>query len=74
MKVKVLEEITLSKTIIHPGEVIEITATLFPKLAGKVKPAISDSRNLSHYCQGQDCHCSTKLPGSTTQCHHCGGA
>ncbi|MBK5275154.1 MAG: hypothetical protein JJE30_08890 [Desulfuromonadales bacterium] len=75
MKVKVLEEITLSKTTLHPGEIINIPDSLLPKLGAKVEPLpiadVDDGRGLPHYCADQDAWCSTKLPGSTTFCRNC---
>lgn len=75
MKVKVLEQIALSKTILHPGEIIDIPDSLLPKLGGLVTPlpvtAAGNGHNLPHYCNKQDAWCSSKLPGNETQCQNC---
>jgi len=62
MRVTALQQFTISGRIIPPGEIIEIPDSVYPKLAGKVK-AVSDGRDLPHYCRPADCWCSEKLPG-----------
>lgn len=65
MKVKVLEQITLSKRVLHPGEIIDVPDALLSKLGGRVKPITrveaGDPRGLPCYCQAAGCWCSSKL-------------
>ena len=61
MRVTVLRSLTIAGRIIPPGEIIEIPDSVYPKLAGKVSP-VTDGRDLPHYCQAGNCHCSEKLP------------
>lgn len=62
MRVTTLQQITIAGKIIHPGAIIEIPETVYPKLIGKVTP-LTDGRNLPHWCEPGLCWCSEKLPG-----------
>jgi hypothetical protein len=70
MRVRILEEITLSKRVLHPGEIIDVPDSLLPKLGGRVKPLSSpgtgDPQEYQHFCKPAGSWCSEKLPGS----HH----
>jgi hypothetical protein len=74
MKVRILETISLSKRVLHPGEIVDVPESIVLKLGGRVKPlaitGTGDPKNLPHYCPAAGMWCSSRLPSNNypTEC------
>lgn len=79
MKVQIIQQINLTNKILYPGEIIEIPATAFPKLGGRVKLLI-EGKHLPNYCRAADAWCSERVKDYPKGCiasnceHHQGAA
>jgi hypothetical protein len=68
MIVRVIEQITLSKKILQPGEIVNLPDSLLPRLGGRVEPLpvpiAGDGRDIRHHCPTGNCWCSARLSGN----------
>jgi len=67
MRVRVLSEIVLPHKLILPGEILEVSESLFLKLGDRVEPfeqagSTQPVKKTDLFCPSGGCHCSARLP------------